>query len=259
MSYYTGNDVYRRLEEINDPRFLWTSGSAWFLIYGDRYSHEKAVVFVTAKSIINKHPEIIERAKNSWTLAGSLADRTGLPFFDIRYEDRFGKIDSVTLDKTPISLEELKNRFEKIGLEVERGSTGKAINSQESSTYHQWQRDNLGSTSTVSDIDLLILNDSLSTPIEIVELKRSRLRIEDWSPFRKDFPGLNLIANMAHRINARFTITYNYHVKEPVYIDDASSMSLFECSSTIENARHLGIFTFDEFVAGDYLQDKGQR
>ncbi|MFC4299473.1 hypothetical protein ACFO0J_15625 [Castellaniella hirudinis] len=258
MSYYTGNDVYRRLDAAGDPGFVWVSGNAWILIYGDAYAHAKVVAFVRARSIGNENTGALQRTRHGWALAKELAQRVGLPFFDICYEDQAEEIDSVELNGHLLSLEKLKNDFESAGLQVKNGTVGKAINSRESSAYHHWQRQSLGSI-TVSDIDLFRLDDHRSTPIEIIELKRSYFQIQDWKPYPQDFPNFNLIVDVARRADIQFTIAYNYHVKRPAYIDDASSMSLFEYPSPAGNARHSGIFTFDQFVAGDYLQGKGQR
>lgn len=252
MNYYSSNDVYVRLNALSDSGFIWVSGNAWMLIYGDQHASAKTIVFVFGSSVRKGNPGEIERTKQSCSLARQLAVGRCIPFHIIEYNDEVKEIDSVLLDKKQVSLEILKKKFEEIGLPVTQGTVGKAINSQNSSAYHQWQRNSLGAI-TVSDIDLVRMDSSLLKPIEVVELKRSFKSLTEWSPYSEDFHNFDLIVDVTSKVGANFTIAYNYHVKRPQYVDDASQLSLFEYSSSPRGARRLGVFSFSEFVSGDYL------
>lgn len=252
MQYYSSNDVYSRLGALSDSGFTWVSGNAWMLIYGDEQANAKTMVFVLGTSIRTGDPVELERARQSCRLLRHLAEERGLPFHIIEFDDEAAEIVSVVLDKESVSLERLKAIFEDTGLPVTRGSVGKAINSQKSSAYHQWQRDSLGAI-TVSDIDLVRMDTSCSRPIEVVELKRSFKPVTQWKPYPQDFRNFDLIVDVISRIGAQFTIAYNYHVKTPDYVDDASTLSLFEYPSPSGAPRPLGVLPFNAFVSGDYL------
>ncbi|MCO7643284.1 hypothetical protein NJI34_41710 [Pseudomonas sp. S 311-6] len=257
MNYYSTNDVYSRLDKLANHRFVWVAGNAWMLIYGDKYANAKAIVFVFGSSVRKGAPRETERTEQSSILARKLAMGRRIPFHIIEYNDEADAIDSVMLDGEQVSLEALKRKFDEIGLPVREGSVVKAINSQGSSAYHQWQRDSLGAI-TVSDIDLVRMDDSLSKPIEFIELKRSFKSVSEWNPYPQDFPNFNLIVDVASKVGSNFTIAYNYHVKKPHYVDDASKLSLFEYPSVSGGARHLGVFSFNQFVAGDHLERSSQ-
>jgi hypothetical protein len=144
----------------------------------------------------------------------------------------------------------LKGWFASVGLPVSAGAPQKAINSRQSSAYHDWQRGNLGAIK-VSDVDLIRLGSDDQTPTEVIELKRSFYPLGSWRPYTQDYPNFNVISDVTGRVGARFTIAYNRRVTNPSFVDDASRLSLFAYSKA-GGAQALGEFSFEQFANGAY-------
>lgn len=251
MRYYTTNAVYKLLEAHHNEQFVWVSGTAWILLYADNAAQVRAVAFVSGHSMGSADSQIVARLKAAETAANTLAEVAQLPFAVIKFDDRAASIDRVELNGNSIELPALKAWFSKIGLPVNAGATQKEINSAESSAYHSWQRNNLGSIK-VSDVDLIRIDAGAKSVTELIELKRSFYSLEQWKPYRQDFDNFNVVANLAIRIGAKFTIAYNQRVTKPEFRDDASRLSLFSYSMS-NGPQTLGMVTFDQFVKGAYL------
>jgi hypothetical protein len=247
LAYYTTNAVYQELEKYYDGSFVWTSGSAWILLYSDSAASVKALVFVSGNSSHGLNSEADARLLAAEAVARKLAIAGGVPFATILFDDVAVEIDHVQLDTRLVTLSELKNWFFDKGLDVKTGSTGKAINSQESSAYHNWQRANLGAIS-VTDIDLIRLNDDRKRVIQLIELKRSFYSLSKWSPYPADFSNFNAIESLASRVDAEFLIVYNVRYKNP-WLDDASSLSIFSYSES-GGPVSLGVKSINDFRIG---------
>lgn len=252
MSYYATNAVYRRLETAPVKHLVWASGNAWILVYADPTAHVRTIVFVSGNSMQNAEPAVHDRLSVAATAARALAMKSAVPYAAITFDDEANSIDGVRLDDQPIGLAELKTWFSGVGLAVNSGATRKEINSAESSAYHNWQRNNLGAIK-VSDVDLIRWDGDTGTAIELLELKRSFYALEAWRPYPQDFPNFNVLANLASRTDARFTIAYNRRVTSPQFLDDASRLSLFAYSAN-GGPTSLGQVTFEEFTEGQYLR-----
>lgn len=50
MSYYKTNAVYGLLELEEEHPFVWVSGNAWMLVYGDQNASPKALVLAFGSS-----------------------------------------------------------------------------------------------------------------------------------------------------------------------------------------------------------------
>ena len=247
MTYYTTNAVYQELEKHYDGTFVWASGSAWILLYSDSSASVKALVFVSGKSSHGLNSEADSRLLAAEATARQLAVTGGIPFATILFDDLAVEIDHVQLDTRLVTLSELKNWFFDKGLDVKTGSTRKAINSRESSAYHNWQRANLGAIS-VTDIDLIRLDHKGNRIIQLIELKRSFYPLSKWSPYSVDFSNFNAIESLAGRVHADFLIVYNVRHKDPWH-DDASSLSVFSYS---ENGGPVsqGVKSINDFRIG---------
>ncbi len=251
MSYYATNAVYKLLEAHRNEQFIWASGTAWILLYADNTAHVRAVAFVSGHSMGSTDSQIVDRLKAAETTANLLAEIAQLPFAVIQFDNRAASIDRVELNGNSIELSALRDWFSKVGLPVNAGATQKPINSAESSAYHNWQRNNLGSIK-VSDVDLIRIDAGAKSVAELVELKRSFDPLEKWKPYPQDFDNFNVVANLANRIGAKFTIAYNQRVSKTEIGDDASRLSLFSYSKS-NGPQILGVVTFDQFVKGAYL------
>lgn len=244
MPYYQTNAVYEGLRGIEHD-FLWVSGNAWTLIYGDSNATPRAVVLVVGLSW-QESPNVLKLMKKISSVAG-------LPFFSVCFDDSSSEIETVNVtfnqdDLGEISLSELKHLFAKIGLPVKQGQARKYVNDATSSAYHNWQRDSLGAI-VVSDIDLFRKGGG-GFPAEIIELKRSYYSLEKWRPFSDDYMNFNLLLNLANACGIRLKIAYNVRHKNPFY-DDVSSLTVFDYS-VHGSPRFLGQYDFMSFVHGDY-------
>lgn len=247
MSYYKTNAVYHLLNMEESHPFVWVAGNAWILIYGDHQATPKVIALVCGQSwIIQK--EITQTVK-------TLASQAGLPLLFIQFDDTATSIHRVKLRKPgqqacELTLDQLKNEFQTLGLPVKKGRCGKSVNSATSSAYHNWQRSCLGAIK-VTDIDLIRLNPH-GVPIEAIELKRSFYALQDWQPYPDDYVNFDLLLAVCHRAGMQVTIAYNIRRTQPVFQDDASWLRLFsyQCPCRPVN---LGILRYGDFLTGDYL------
>jgi hypothetical protein len=247
LSYYKTNAVYDLLSKEQKHPFVWVSGNAWMLIYGDQMVTPKVLVLAFGKSW-TKQKEIIKTME-------IIAARSEIPLFFVKFDDEAESIEKVLFGSpgqqpAELTLDELKNEFQKIGLPVENGTCGKSVNDATSSAYHKWQRDNLGSIIKVTDIDLVRL-DSDGEPIEVIELKRSFYSFDQWNPYSKDYVNFNLLLSVCKPAAMTVTIAYNVRQTEPFFKDDASQLLLFSYS-TQNTPVKIGKFSYNDFLAGSY-------
>ena len=207
MVRYTGNDIYDYVT-ANKLDYLYMMEHHWLLLYGDSNCVPKLLVIASKTNDIEA-PYSVEDSKdanNSYLVSKSLK----LPFLFIRFSETSENVsvwDSGNRDWKVMHFDDLRNIFD--GYEVvQPGTPKKAINQYSSSIYQDWQRDSLGNI-TVTDLDLVKLNDKkVST---IYELKRSKVPLERWKPYSDDYPNFALIINAI--VNAgndiRFKLIYN--------------------------------------------------
>jgi hypothetical protein len=252
-SYYSSNAVYDELARRSIRDFVWASGNAWLLLYADSDEVLRLIVFVAGISSAGTRPIGSPPLAEVGRVGTALASAASVPFIKVAFDDHAPEITSVELsrdgrDEGEIPLAQLRTTFEAMGLPVKSASTAKAINDRASSAYHAWQRANLGAIK-VTDVDLVRL-DGQGAPIEILELKRSYIGLQQWSPYPADFTNFNLLADLADKAGARFTIVYNVRKTNPFH-DDASTLSLFSYAKA-SGPHRIGIVTFDDFAAGRY-------
>ena len=144
------------------------------------------------------------------------------------------------------SLQDLKNKFSGYGLPISNSKTDKYLNDKVSSAYHKWQRDQLGRSLVVSDIDLVnIKNGSL---FAFYELKRSYKSLEEWQPHRDDYPNFILLSKLAQKSGLLLRIAYNVRTKNPWY-DNISKIKVFEFKhGNPVSIKDRGIYSLSDFL-----------
>ena len=247
MSYYRTNAIYESLCKEEGHRFFWVSGNAWMLLYGSSDAEVKAIVFVSGRSW-KPRGDII-------SLIESISHNSGVPLLFVNFDDSAKEIEGVEFRKigqdfTSLSLEELRDEFSSVGLPVKGGMCGKCVNDSTSSAYHKWQRENLGSSITVSDIDLIRVGEN-GDPIEAIELKRSFFPLNRWRPYPDDFPNFNVVLSLCEKAEMRFTIAYNVRETKPSFFDDPSRISIFSYPRR-NYPIMVGEVSLQEFVEGFY-------
>ena len=122
MGYYKTNAVYKLLESEQEHPFVWVSGNAWMLIYGDQSATPRALVLAFGKSW-SLQEDVIQAAKK-------ISSKSGIPLFFVKFDDSANFIDKVGFGKPgqqpcELTLDQLKDEFHKIGLPVKSGACGK--------------------------------------------------------------------------------------------------------------------------------------
>ena len=247
--YYTNNALYERLEKTGGHNFCWASGNSWILLYGDTSGNPRLIIFAAGKSIRTLDDTGKERLKTAFSAARELAKCASLPFGVIEFDDRVEEISQVSLNNKVVSLDKLKAWFSTFGL-TDNGDGGhtplKSINDTASSAYHNWQRSALGRI-TVTDIDMLRFDTKTGAPASIYELKRSFISLEEWAPFRDDYPNYNILSTLATMARVEFRVVYNVRHTQPQFFDDVSRLHIFSYSRQT-GPSSLSVVSFDDFV-----------
>lgn len=247
MSFYTGNQIYRDINKYGfSDHFFYLSEDAWLLLYGK--ADCKPLVLCLAHELGKNFNEREIR------IIKTLISTIQVPFIHLAFDSRddsdsfYLERGSINFQFNDISSGTLKTIFSEVGLNIS-GTTNKKINKNSSSKYHDWQRDNLGKDTVVSDVDLLRTNNGEIT--EIIELKRSFIDIDKWKPFTADYSNFNLVGHAFVSQKIPFTIAYNKFTKTP-YNDDTSKIKIFDCKF-LNKQDYKGIFTLNDFLKGVYL------
>jgi hypothetical protein len=90
--------------------------------------------------------------------------------------------------------------------------------------------------------------------VEVVELKRSRIALSDWRPYRQDFRNFEIVWKLTSVSNLPMTILYNYRSENP-FLDDISSVAIFSLNFEGQTVPWtlLGTFPFSYFLESGYL------
>lgn len=204
---YTGNAIYDYVYE-KKLDYYYSAEHTWMLVYGNASSIPKVLVYVSKVANIKSPCSDEEMAEVKKVL--SIARYLKLPFISVRFMEKSEVIDvweeSVKKWQT-MAYDQLRDVYERYGV-VQPGTARKCVNQYTSSSYHDWQRDNLGGI-TVSDFDLVRYEDGKVK--EIIELKRSKVPLNVWNPYRNDYPNFALLINTIVGSGKRipFTLYYN--------------------------------------------------
>lgn len=251
MEYYKSNAIYEYLLEKNVPKFRFVVGNAWQLVYGNNKCEPLLLVFAMGVSEKNLESQPTINEIGGFNLLNLVSKKADIPILYLRFACDIENVTDVVicdeaLNYEKISLQELSERYSTYGLPISKSSTNKYLNDKTSSAYHNWQRSNLGSSLTVSDIDLWKI-DADGNPEIIFELKRSYYDLQRWQPFRDDFNNFKLISNLCNRSGIKFKILYNQRTKNP-FNDKIDNLKLFDVN--FDNSKPIsaqGIVSLLEF------------
>ncbi|WP_044211230.1 hypothetical protein [Flammeovirga sp. OC4] len=258
MDYYNSNAAIDYIRENDIEDFKFVIKNQWQLIYGDHQSAPKLLVAVSGvpseKELL--HPQLMSTETDLWLPLKQLYKRTNIPLILLRFVITKPEVQDVAIvdlktskEIRKIALADLPEYFKKYGLPITNNATAKYLNDKTSSFYHKWQRKNLGSTIKVTDIDLIKL-DANHKISHIIELKRSKIHIRKWAPYKDDYPNFKLIAKLILNTGIKLEYLYNYHTKKPDYIDDINTVKVFNTplpSSKFE-IKEIGIMSMTEFI-----------
>ena len=89
MNYYKTNAVYERLALQKNSPFIWVSGNAWCLIYGDEHSVPLACVLAQGTSWVPQ-PKMLK-------LAQRISIKCEIPFVKVEFDESVTEIEVVRL------------------------------------------------------------------------------------------------------------------------------------------------------------------
>lgn len=129
----------------------------------------------------------------------------------------------------------------------------KKVNRYTSNEFHDWQRKNLPGRFVIQDLDTwaIIISDSKDgyNPLFIVELKRSYIHPQRWSPFLQDLPNYAALHKLA--VRSKLPLVVVYFQKDRV-IEDDSEFAIFKIAKVdVDNSKiyfDKKILTAREFI-----------
>lgn len=219
--YYTSNALYdyiRRHKKLSD-QFIFANDNLWQLVYGDSQYNPKLLVLVSGTTRKFLSQPLQEHEANNFEILLQLSKLNMVPVKVIRFctdtesiKEVYISSDGITFDS--VSVNELNELFRSFGLPIKNSPTHKYLNDKESSAYHRWQRQTLGSDIKVSDFDLWKL-DGNRQPRILFEIKRSFLPLDVWQPWKDDYGNFALLSNTVRNSQIDFYIMYYQRIKKP--------------------------------------------
>ncbi|WP_028841995.1 hypothetical protein [Thermodesulfovibrio yellowstonii] len=248
--YYSGNKLYQFFK--NSQKFQFSTGTMWELVYGDNNANPLLLTLLVG-DISEKYD--LKQEEEAYSRLQYVSEKSKVPLIKVRFKtDTVQKNEVFFLDKNvsskekKISLDELKEVFTQYGLQVQSSSAKKDINFAVASSFHDWQRHNIGSNVTVSDIDLWLVD--LGIPKMVFEVKRSKVSIESWTPYKDDYPNFILISKLCNKADMKFKLVYYYMKSGENRQEDISKLKIF---NIVFDGKQLAvdldkIISLEEFV-----------
>lgn len=225
---YTGNAIYDYVYE-EDLDYYFSAEHTWMLVYGNAASVPKILVFANKVADINDDCTAEELNKSNKAL--SIARYLNLPFIFVRFmvnSEVVSVLEESVGQWRMLGYDQLRDIYERYGV-VQPGTARKRVTQYTSSPYHDWQRSNLGRI-TVSDFDLIKYVDGEVK--EIVELKRSKIPLDTWTPYTNDFPNFALLINTIVGSGKRIPFTLYYNLmragQKGMRVEDTSRIKVFD-------------------------------
>ncbi|MBR1554760.1 MAG: hypothetical protein IJ644_05120 [Oscillospiraceae bacterium] len=225
---YEGNAIYEYIRSHGLHQYCFLVKQQWVLLYGDMQGIPRLLAFVSETDALDSAFSPEERQNGNRIC--KIARQLNLPFVAVRFVPNSQNI-SVWLNQKwqSMTYQNLKQVYEKFGI-VQSGKAGKDVNQYTSSGYHDWQRAELGRI-TVTDLDLIKIqnDDSIAS---IIELKRSKIPVASWNPYRNDYPNfaltINAIVNSGKKIPFRLYYNIMYDGTAGHRTEDISEIKVFE-------------------------------
>lgn len=229
MDFYRRNSFVDILENAKSYKIL--KEGQWLLVYGDRENKPKVLIYLSEYDNLNYENRSLKHDESEFLLyTEKLSKISNIPYLYVRFNKDFQILNEVMIMEhgrfLKLTIDEYKEIIIRYGIIKNNKISKKQINSKASSVYHVWQM-NCGLDITTSDIDLFKV-DKDSNILEILELKRSIIKMDDWEPFVADYNNFRLISNVIYQTNISFYIIFNDYYKKPVYYDDPSLLKIYK-------------------------------
>ena len=156
--YYKSNGLYDHLDKNPNPSLRFPKGDLWALIYADKEEgfEPKVLALVIGVDGAGNGPVNVAETK---CLLEKISFEVDIPLVTIIFRTDVQSITNVNyaLGNEPIvtiSLNQLAQNLNNLGLPLNNQITSHAISSASSSAYQNWQRANLGNRIVAVDIDM---------------------------------------------------------------------------------------------------------
>jgi hypothetical protein len=101
----------------------------------------------------------------------------------------------------------------------------------------------------IVDIDLIRVDKS-NLPIELIEVKRSRIAIDTWEPYLNDKRGYEILERFCVQQEWQFSIVY-YHYDPKNKIEDIEQLLVLKKTGEFKFMK-VGVFSLKSFMKGEY-------
>lgn len=234
--YYRGNLLLKSLS--NNSIFFVPRPGTWNVVYADFKNNPSVILNIYE----NKDLFDVKFSKNNWfgDLQSGELIINGRNSFLIRWNHSHNFLE--------VNPDELYLEFLKRNLVVSKNYRGKPFNSKASSEYHEWQS-HTKFVGGITDIDLLRINEE-GVPTEIIEIKRSRIKPNEWYPYFQDAGGYEILDKLCSKLSIEFSTIY-YHYDPKLGIEDIENLQLFKKKAGF-NFEKMGSLSLKEFVEKSY-------
>lgn len=254
MNFYRGNEIYNFISNVN--RYRFPNDNFWFLVYGEKNGCQPKLLIALSgyeeKEFKNKTLKINEMDFVDYIK--QFSKRTNVPWIYVRFNvaDKSMKEVMIMSENKRLSLinvELYKNILEYFGLTlVDKNSQTKDFNTGGPSNIYQIWQMKISNTMISSDIDLFKVDDN-NKITDVYELKRSKIDIEKWEPFKMDYHNFQLLTNLLIKANIKFHIVYNeYSQNENGRKDNIQKVKIFDVKETdnfeYDNCRIISLYDF---------------
>jgi len=234
--YYRGNRLLEHLSR-NTLFFVPVNGT-WIVLYADTYNNPALILYIYDKVSLFEENRISQKWFDNIPCGEIIIIGENKFAIKWQHEKSFQSLDSA----------ELYHEFQKRNLVLSNTYSGKPFNSKASSRYHIWQS-RTQFVGGITDIDLIRL-DGDGRPIEIIEIKRSRISSDTWKPYFQDKGGYEILQKFCEKFSLDFSIIY-YHFDPRFGIEDIQNLTLFRKKEGF-NFERIAALTIDDFVHKNY-------
>lgn len=140
--------------------------------------------------------------------------------------------DELHVDREWLDLNRAASRLQTyFGTDYDQMGTSKAKNKRTAGGFHDWSRANLPEQFKKQDLDIVVTSDGVK-PQYLIELKRSYIDLDGWTPFKDDLR--NYVLQVKSATGADTVPLIAYQNKET--INDDSKMTLFKINKVNPDA-----------------------
>jgi len=236
VEFYKGNKLIRELEL--DTSFICPPNGVWNLLYADKLNHPVLNLRVfESNKLFYQYKDLFPTFQS--IPVGELVI-IGQNSFSVKWPN--------SKDFVSYSGNSLYQEYLKRELVLQTDYVGKPFNSRASSFYHVWQSKQRF-VGGITDIDLLRV-DGQCNPIELFEVKRSRISVDSWKPYFDDRGGYDILDNFCSLENLEFTIVYYYFLPNKS-LEDLNSLLILKKLNGF-NFTKIGIYNLKDFKMKAY-------